>query len=132
MAKYKAVAATSMKVFENWGTSEFTDKALSVLAETSEGKPVFRDFNNGVRIGVVVSATIKDGRLIIVVNMDDSCAIHKNDRIVPGFIVSEDCWEEIDGKIVHRKIECVESVNYGLTKHPVERELPEIELLKEG
>jgi len=126
MAKYTAVAATKNKCVENWdGTSEFTDEALSQLAETAPGKLVLLDFNPEQRVGVVLSAKNDNGRLILSVDLDDSVAIHKSDRIVPGYIVGKDEWDESRDQL-HRIIKAAESISYGITRAPVEKDLSEI------
>jgi len=130
MAKYMAVAATKNKCTENWGgTSEFTDEALSQLAETAPGKLILLDFNPEQRVGVVLSAKNDNGNLIIEADINDEFIVHKSYRIVPGFIVHKDVWENLDSGIVHRIIKNAESVDYGITIAPAEQGLPGIKLL---
>ena len=126
MKKYIAVSATRNKVIENWGgTSVFTDEALTQLAETVSGKLVLDNFDQEKPVGKVVSGKNDDGKLTIIVEIDDNFIIWDKHRIVPGFIVNQDNWDE-SGKDVHRTIRDVESGNYGLTDQPAEQDLPEI------
>jgi len=131
MTKYTAVAATTNKCMENWGgTSEFTDEALSQLAETAPGKLVLLDFNPEKRVGVVLSAKNDNGKLIIEVDINAEFIVHEPYRIVPGFIAHKDDWENLDSSTVHRIIKNAESVDYGITTTPTEQGLPEIKPTK--
>jgi len=123
MNKYIAVAATTKRMKESWhGTSEFTDNAITKLAITAIGKPVLKEFDKAKIIGEIISAKNKNGKLIINVNINSNEMIASHHRIVPGFIVERDSWNESTEKI-HRVIDEVKSACYGLTEHPIDNNL---------
>ncbi len=128
MTKYIAVSATSKTVVENWGgTSRFTDDALTQLAETVSDKLVLFDFNPEKPIGKIVSGKNDNGKLTIIAEIDYDFDVKDTYRLVPGFIVNQDEWDDESEKEIHRTIKNVESMAYGLTEKPAEQGLPKIE-----
>ena len=132
MTKYIAIAATNKSVIENWnGTSRFTNNALTQLAGTVSGKLVLYDFDENRKIGKVISGENDNGKLKIIVEMNDDFVVEDKHRIVPSFIVNQDGWDDIDNDCLHRTIKNAESMSYGLTEKPAEQGLPEIEKIKD-
>lgn len=123
--KYKAISATTNKIKESFGgTSEFTFNALDQLAASAKGKPVLLEFNINRKLGTVESGFVEGNKLIIIFNLD--CDIVNPDcRLVPGFQVDKDSWEE--GENIHRIIDNTIMLSCGLTMEPLEIDLPEIE-----
>ncbi len=128
MIKYIVISATNKTVIENWGgTSKFTDDALTQLAETVSGKLVLFDFNPEKPIGRIISGKNDNGNLTIIAEINDDFDVKDTHRLVPGFIVNQDKWDDIDNGWPHRTIKNVESMAYGLTEKPAEQNLPKIE-----
>jgi len=132
MAKYTAVAATTGEVLESWGgRSQFTESALSQLAETAVDKPVLLNFDETRKVGTVLSAKTDKGKLIVCIDLFDSAVLdklavpNKDDRLVPGFVVDTDEWES-HRLPATRIIKSAKSSSYGLTRDPVEKNLPEL------
>lgn len=122
MIKHLAIAATKNTVCEDWGgTSEFTDEAITQLANTAEGKPVSIDFNEESQVGHIVSAQNKNGELVVLFNVSAKYIIVESQRLVPSFMVHKDEWIN-----ENRIIRNVESISYGLTCNPTEKDLPKI------
>ena len=127
MKKYMAVAATTDKCVENWGgTSEFTNKAISQLADSAIGKLVLLDFDETKRVGKIIESKNENGDLVIKFVIEDkNFDVDIKMRCVPGFKVDSDKWVE-PKEGVHRIIDEAESISYGLTYKPAEKDLPEI------
>jgi len=126
MGKYIAVAATKNKAIEDWGgISEYTDNALTELAESAIDKAILIDFDETRQIGKIVSAKNDDGKLVLMVDIENKFIIKPSHRIVPGHYVKSNNWKR-SIKGFHRIIESVESTSYGLTHTPCEKGLPEI------
>ena len=122
MIKYIAISATKNTVCESWGgTSKFTNEAITQLAATAAGKPVFIDFNEENQVGHIISAQNKNGELVVLFNVSAKYIIVESQRLVPAFIVHKDEWNN-----ENRIIKNVESISYGLTCEPTERNLPKI------
>ena len=128
MAKYTLTAATVNKCVERDITSEFTDSALSQLAETAPQKLIFYNFDNEEQVGRVLSAKNDNGELVLEVFIDDAFAVNESDRIVPCFCVESDEWIEMDDTQPHRIIKHAYSVSYGITRTPAEQGLSEIKI----
>ena len=104
--KYIAVAATTKKVTEDWaGTSQLTDEAITQLAVSAIGKPVLLGFDEERQVGKIISGKNDNGRLVVEFSVTERVTIDK----------------------LHRTIKQAESISYGLTHHPIEQDLPEIE-----
>jgi len=130
MTQYIAIAATNKSVTENWnGTSRFTNSALTQLAETVSGKLVLDNFDREKPIGKIVSGKNDNGKLVIVAEIDYDFEVKSIHRIVPGFIVNQDGWDDIDNDCPHREIQNVKSMDYGLTEKPAEQDLPKLKKL---
>lgn len=132
MTKYIAISATCKKINEGGGIkSSFANKALTQLAETAKGQPVLINFDTENQIGKIVSGQNDHGQLIIIFETIDHYHIDSEQRLVPGFLVFQDGWNENkDGKKFERIINEVESHAYGLTETPLEKNLPKIKKLK--
>ncbi len=132
MSKYLAVAATNKKVLENYGTSEFTNGALDLLAASACGKPVYSAGIVTYSIGTVISAKNDHGKLCVVIDIKDECSysIRKGEGLALDFRVSQDEWIDIDNKErrPHRTIIKAETFGFNLTLHLAEK-LPEIKKL---
>ena len=127
MKKYKGVAATTDKTKENWnGTSEFTDEALTELANTAQGCPVSLNFDETKEIGKILCAQNNNGKIEIKFELNDEFELTDEHRIVPCYLCIADHWEET-GDDVHRKINSAKSISYGITLTPIEKNLPPIE-----
>ena len=126
MIKYIAIAATENKIIENWGgTSKFSNQAISGLAKSAKNKLIFLDFDTDRQIGKIISAENLNGKLSVIFEINHDHIIDNRQRLVPGFVVDVDSWDENENHM-HRIIKKAESVGYGLTYNPAERDLPEI------
>lgn len=124
MAIYEGIAATCNVIEESWGgTSEFSEEALKQLSETAKDCPVLLNFDNTRQIGRVIESKVEDKKLIIKFLLNED--IDESLRIVPGFYTNKDQWDKTHDKI-HRVVENVKSMAYGLTNKPADEDLPSI------
>lgn len=127
MIKYIAISATKEKIVENhYGTSQFSNKAITQMAKTSIGKPVLLDFDEEKQIGTVISGKNDNGKLVIVFKINNDYIIHEKRRLVPGYITGGGIWTETKNEGFCRLIEKAESHSFGLTFTPKEFNLPKI------
>ena len=124
--KYRAIALTSKKMDMIGFTDEFSQSAISALAETAVGCPVFIDFDENKRVGFVSAAHNNNGCFEIEVDINYTPT--EKERIVPCYIVDKDEWSEL-ARLPHRIVNNARSVSFGITTQPVEKDLPEMELL---